>query len=234
MTCKAEPGSFIPEVLLLVVALLFGCAPESRTQSKAQRANIASTEAFGGEDLLGGETSVIMRAMVEGEGSVELRSRYLNVPRSALKPRSYGLTIYELQTDSEIGASFLKVTNLYHMRELDENIVVDRSLYFCKGFISSQIFAVRQKGWSEYHKPEPGDIQRLETLAEAVRNGTGIRDAYNATRPFGSLGKYGSPEVNQFERETTWFSGLQDVEGVHVELLPSPTFGNRVATRFVQ
>jgi len=193
-----------------------------------------ATDTFEAEGLLGEPELVIVKPMIETDTSLRLRAKEANVPLESLRAKTYGLKIYVLSQTPDIGPAFLQRKQIYHLDERGDQLVIDEAYWYSNGFVSSDIIRVTEKSWSEYYLAEAGDIEHLDTLAEAVRSGTGQRDAYEAMSLFGRLAKFGSPAQNKFERDVTWIAGMQSIEDVRIELQRSHKFGNQLSARFVR
>ena len=127
-------------------------------------------------------------------------------------------------------------TQVYHLGSRTDQLTVDETYWYCNGFLSADIAKVEEKSWSKYYASTAADIARLDTLAEAVRNGVDHQEAYRAlSEPLGGgLLRSGGEEWNRSQQDVTWFAGRQAIEGVGIELTRSREVGNRVTIGFVR
>lgn len=230
-------GGLVVVASVLLAAAASGSSPIQVPAATSKTFQFASTkDAFETDGLLDQREVVLVQPMVESDVRVSLRARAAGVEPSSIKAKAYGLKIFVLRKDPEIGTAFMHRTQVYHLGSGTDQLIVDEIYWYCNGFLSADIAKVEEKSWSKYYASNAGDIARLDTLAEAIRNGTGHQEAYRAlSEPLGGgLLRNGGAEQNRFEREVTWFAGRQAIEGVGIELTRSREVGNRVTIRFVQ
>ncbi len=227
---------------LATVACEVSPNPVGRTGSPQESASVSSTPgladtqtAFEIEGMLGSRDMVLVQPMLEADVAVSLRAEQAGVDPSTIEANVHGLKFFVVHRDPEVGTASFRRSQVYHHLNSGSQLTVDNAYWYVSGFISTDIIKVQVKYWSNYYRTSPDDIAKLKTLAEAVRNGTGHKEAYQAFgSPFsGSLGDRG-PDQNRLEREVTWFAGVQAIDGVGVEVMRSPELGNRIAVRFAK
>ncbi len=231
-----SPGRAARTAIALLLAVSSCTDPTTTPAPPSDAPPLASTkEAFETDGLLGQKEVVLVQAMVESDTRVSLRARQAGVEPSSLQAKAYGVKIYVLHKDPEMGTAFMHRTQVYHLGSRRDQLTVDETYFYCTGFLSADIIKVTEKSWSKYYASDEADITRLDTLAEAVRSGVGHQDAFKALDPVGGgMLRNGGNEQNRFERDVTWFAGRQAIEGVGIELTRSRDAGNRVSVRFLQ
>jgi hypothetical protein len=188
---------------------------------------------FEAESFVGGAVSVLVKPMIESSNAVELRAKQAGVDPATLKPTAYGLRIYELEKDPQVGTAFMVLTSAYNLASRRDQLIVDETYFRCTGFVSRDVLSIEETGYSRYYSSTPANVGRLRTLAEAVQNGHGHREAYEAFQPLSDMLRDGGDKENEYSKRMTWLAGTQSIEDVEVEVTPSPDFGNRVRPRFM-
>ena len=178
----------------------------------------------------------LVRPMVESEASVASRARATQVSPSSVRPKAYGVEVYVVFQDAEMGAAFLRRIKAYHLRAFNnDRIITDETYWYCNGFQAADILRITEKSWSRYYDSPEADVAVLDALSESVQRGIGHADAVEAVaslRP--TLLKNGGEQQRGFEREVTWFAGRQEIDGVPIELMRSKLVGNRVSIQFAR
>lgn len=224
--------------LAVVGVSLVGCMQPTTSQPSAGL--VATTlpsplkAAFDAKGLLDEQDSVLVQAMVEDGPSVHLRARSTGLDPAVVGPKAYGLRIYVVHKDAEVGTAFFSRTQIYHLDSIPDQIIVDRRYVYGMGFLTPDVIKVKDKTWSERYSASAAEMNQLDVLAEAVQGGWGMKEAYDATGLFGPLAKSGADEENSFEREVTWLVGPQSLEGIYLSVKQSAKFGNRLNPVFIE
>jgi hypothetical protein len=212
-----------------------GCGdPASATPLQASAQVSPTTSVFETDGIIGRKERVLVTPMIESDTSVWLRARQAGVDPSSLRASVYGLQAFSITTDAEIGTAFAHRKSAYHLGGKNDQLIVDEQYFYCDGFVSSDLLRVKQKSWSTYYSVDANAISLLDTLAEAVRSGSGHEDAYKAIGPMGDLLRSGSEPQTEFERSVTWFAGRSEIEDVIITLSRSKELGNFVHVEFAE
>ncbi len=224
--------------LTVFCAGLVGCAqptdPQPAAARSAPNSHSPHKAAFDAKGILGEQDSVLVQAMVEDDSSVQVRARSTGLDPSVVRPNAYGLRIYVARKNAEVGTAFFSRTQIYHLDSFPNQIIIDKRYLYGMGFLTQEVIKVSEKTWSERHNASAAEIAQLHALAEAVQQGRGMKEAYEATGIFGPLAKVGADEERSSEREVTWLVGPQSLEGIYLSVTKSEKFGNRLSPVFVE
>jgi hypothetical protein len=205
----------------------------SRLPSVSAAELVPLEAAFDVEGLLGSKESVVVQAMLESNSGVNLRARATGLESDSVRPRAFGLRVLTAHKNAEVGTAFFTSVSIYPSEGSPDRIVVDRLYLYGDGFASPDVIEVTEKRWSEQYSATTAEINQLCTLAEAVRDGGGAQPAYEATRPGGSLFKWGAEEQGLSQRTVKWLLGRQDVANIVLHVGRSGDFGNRLEPVFL-
>ena len=222
---------------LTLLGLIAGCSQPfgSAPAVEQPRENVLTPlkDAFQADGLLAEKVSVVVRAMVEDQATVELRARSTGLKPETVRPKAYGFRILVAHKNAEVGTAFFSRMQIYHLESMPGQIIIDRRYLYGMGFATPDVINVNEKTWSERYSATEAEINQLDALAEAVHAGRGAKAAYEATQLFGSLSKSGAEEENTSERSVTWLAGRQDLEDAVLNVVRSEHFGNRLDPAFV-
>jgi hypothetical protein len=93
------------------------------------------------------------------------------VEPASLQAKAYGIKLYVLFKDAEIGTAFMRRTQVYNLGSRNDRLTVDETYFYCNGFLSADIVRVTEKSWSKYYAPMWGTLRtspRSQKLFETV------------------------------------------------------------------
>ena len=204
--------------------------------SKVETSGAPSSPAgvFEVDGILGRHEIVKIMPMIETPDSVELRARSASVDKAALSPKAYGIRIFTLYSDAQVGTAFATHTSIYYLRSLPSKVIIDEIFFYCNGFLAENVLKISEKYRSAECGASDFEIARLLTQAEVVLNGTGCESVYREIQS-GALGHLKAQAVSKEQPllEESWLAGPQRIEGERVNLARSPHFGNEVLVEFL-
>lgn len=224
----------------VLVVMLAGCEQASdkvaedapaRIEAEPTKGKVASV--FEAENFMGEKIDVLVFPKVESDDAVHLRARVSGIDPKTLSAKAYGFTVYEASRDSETGVAFLSKKDVYHLGSEDK-VFIDSRFYYGDGFLAVDIADVSQKSWSCQKEATVSDLAKLLTIADAVKSGTGHREAYEAVHGPGAMAQNCYREDADHEKAGSWVLGPQKIEeGVFVDLSRMKGVGNRFTTKFI-